>query len=298
MKKIFSSFKIFKIFGVDVKLHWSWGLIFFLFIDFGDPISQILVSALTVVMLFTFVLIHEFGHIFAARKYGVGCKGVNLNILGGVAMLDDGMEKLTPKQDLWMTFAGPLTNLVSFLLLVPFIGMVFIGDDGVVIDSETIGIWQMFYVMALMVNLMMFLFNLLPIYPMDGGRLLRSVLKLLKVKNDIKISIIVTLVLCIGLIIFGIWVGSWTMPLIGGLFGFMGISEWRDLKHEKDLKEIREMIKEKLIVALEKFDTDETKLQFLDAIEVKLHNEDDKLYIDNSKIIIDDLRRGIREVRD
>ena len=71
MKKLFSSFKLFKLFGVDIKAHWSWILFFFLIIDFSDPIKDIFISILTVLTIFTFVLIHEFGHIFAARKYGI-----------------------------------------------------------------------------------------------------------------------------------------------------------------------------------------------------------------------------------
>ncbi len=298
---MFKSFKLFKLFGVDIKVHWSWLIIFILFIDFKVPISEMLISALSVVVIFTFVLIHEFGHIFAARKYGVGCKEVILSLLGGVAMVDASMADLSPKKALWVTFAGPLTNLVMFFILFPFFNMVMLNGNGVV-DVENIGPWQMMYIMSVAVNAMMFIFNLLPIYPMDGGRLLRSTMELFNVKNSLIISIRITQVFCIAIIVLGIYLGSWTMPLIGGLFLFTSYQELKERKGDgilDGLKDEKKRLEEKLEKnrstmratvsnALAKCDSDKRKLQLLDAIEENTQDSEEL------KNILDEFRRGIK----
>lgn len=108
------------------------------------------------------VIIHEYGHILAARQFGIGCKKVLVLPIGGLAMLE-AMPKEW-KKELWIAAAGPLTSLVLAILgfvvafpLIPF------GIAKVPLDF-------------CLVNLVLFLFNCLPIFPMDGGRVFRALL--------------------------------------------------------------------------------------------------------------------------
>lgn len=233
---MFKSLKVFRLLGVDVKIHWSWLLMFFIVIDFKDSVGEMLFSSLFVILLFTFILIHEFGHILAARKYGVTTSQVNLNLLGGVALMDGGLEGgldgLTPKQSLWVTFAGPLTNLVMFIMLLPFISLV-LGD---VVDVKLLNGLQELYFLALISNIILFVFNMLPIFPMDGGRLLRSTLELYEVKNHLIISIRVTQIFCLLLVGFGVLISGYLMIIIGVLFFVLSFIELRNNRNEEFLK--------------------------------------------------------------
>jgi Zn-dependent protease len=219
---------LFKLFGVDVKLHWSWFLLLLLYIDFGDTATEMMYSVLTLVTVFGYVLVHEFGHILAAKRYGVSTDYVVLNIFGGVAMVDQTMQDLTPKQQMWVVFAGPLTNLIMIFMLLP-LGVMF-ANGNTSVENIT-GIEALVYI-GLAANFLMFVFNLLPIYPMDGGRLLRSILEHMNVKGAQYYSIRVTQVFAVLLIIFSFWIGSFLMPIVAVLFFILSFRELTTLKQE------------------------------------------------------------------
>lgn len=297
---MFKSLKLFRLFGVDIKAHWSWALMFILFIDFTDPIIDMVYSVLTVLMIFAFVLVHEYGHIFAGRKYGLNTPKVVLSFLGGAAFMDDGLDTLPPKRALWVAFAGPLTNVIMFLLLIPFSSMV-LGDGD--INMETITNGQMLYVVAVIMNVMMFVFNLLPIYPMDGGRLLRSTLELFNVKHSFLISVRVTQVLCIGLVILGFYIGSWTMPIIGLLFFFTSFMELKKKRDDEEFEEIKEEVGAEAKRKIDwHFDsknlTPIEKLIFLTELEIKAIETGDNNIIKHIKEICDEYREDIRLAQD
>lgn len=294
---MFKSLKIGKLFGVDIKIHWSWLLMFILFIDFTDPIDKMLTSALTVIMIFTCVLVHEFGHIFAARRYGLQTSKVVLSFLGGAAIMDEGLDTLSPKRALWVAFAGPLTNIIMFVILFPFAGMVL--DTGAeVITAESLTNGQFLYLIALIVNVMMVLFNLLPIYPMDGGRLLRSTLELFKVKHSFLISVRITQIFCAAIIVFGLYIGSWTMPLIGALFFFTAIMELRKKKDDEEFQKVKDELTEDIKRKINwQFDTNNMevidKLVFLNELEIKAYETNDERIIKHVKEITDEFRQDI-----
>jgi len=297
---MFRSLKLFSLFNVDIKVHWSWLLLFILFIDFADPINEILISTLTVVMIFTIVLIHEFGHIFAGRKYGLNTSKVILSFLGGAAIMDEGLDKLEPKKALWVAFAGPLTNLIMFFALLPFVNIVFSGET---IDVEAVNSWQLFYLLGLVMNAIMFIFNLLPIFPMDGGRLLRSTLELFNVKRSFEISIRVTQVFCIIIFGLGIYLGSFTMPLIGVLFFVTSIFEMNKKKEddefEKTKVETTNDIKRKIDWEFNSKNMSRVeKLVFLSTLEIKSYETNSVRVINHIKEICDEYRENIERTGD
>ncbi|MCK0206436.1 site-2 protease family protein [Starkeya koreensis] len=125
-----------------------------------------------VALLFFCVLLHEFGHIFAARRYGVKTPEVTLWPFGGIARLERIPEK--PSEELVVAIAGPLVNVAIAVLLLLYLG----GNVGVE-HIENIENPQMGLVAKLAAaNIFLVVFNLIPAFPMDGGRVLRALLAL------------------------------------------------------------------------------------------------------------------------
>ena len=144
-------------FNVPVTIHWS-TLVFYLFLSFLSQ-QYILVFPL----LFLIVLLHEFGHIIAAQKCGMETYSIILTPLGGLASID--MSRITPKKELITTLAGPAVNL----FLAPFLyGVAFFFDTSTFIGNSA---WLIAHL-----NLLMLFFNIIPAFPLDGGRILRSLL--------------------------------------------------------------------------------------------------------------------------
>ena len=122
-----------------------------------------------IALLFLCVLLHEFGHIFAARRYGVQTPDVVLLPIGGVARLERIPEQ--PAQELVVALAGPAVNLVIAAVLYLALGGL-VPRGGLEIDNPGISLLAR----LLSANLFLALFNLIPAFPMDGGRVLRALL--------------------------------------------------------------------------------------------------------------------------
>lgn len=123
-----------------------------------------------VVLLFLCVLLHEFGHIFTARAFGVSTPDVILLPIGGVSRLERIPEK--PSEEFLVAIAGPAVNVVIAVLLILFAGAKLGMDSLVSIENTSAG----FIDRLAEVNLFLALFNLIPAFPMDGGRVLRALL--------------------------------------------------------------------------------------------------------------------------
>lgn len=123
-----------------------------------------------VALLFLCVLLHEFGHIFAARRYGVNTPEVTLWPFGGIARLERIPEK--PSEELIVALAGPAVNVVIALVLLIFLG----GQIGMEhIESIENPNTSLLAKLAA-ANIFLVVFNLIPAFPMDGGRVLRAIL--------------------------------------------------------------------------------------------------------------------------
>lgn len=134
----------------------------------GGP-SAALEGVLFMALLFACVLLHEFGHIFAARRYGVQTPDVVLLPIGGVARLERVPEE--PSQELVVALAGPAVNLVIAAVLFVLLGGAFPGGS---MELENPGVDLLARVAA--ANVFLAVFNLIPAFPMDGGRVLRAIL--------------------------------------------------------------------------------------------------------------------------
>jgi Zn-dependent protease len=162
------SIRLFRLAGIDVYLHWAWFLAFVYFTSRPHEYSNYAWSALECLSLFLIVLTHEFGHALACRSVGGQADLIVLWPLGGVAYVAPPQR---PGAQLWSIAAGPLVNVFLAPLL---FGLGFLGRQ--------FG-WEQNFPNAFLlltdirnINLALLIFNLMPVYPLDGGQILRSLL--------------------------------------------------------------------------------------------------------------------------
>jgi len=175
-----SSIQIGKIMGIPIKLHITFLLIIPVFgyifannppgFGFSDVSPLWLRYALglsVAILLFTCVLLHELGHSYVAKKHGTNIQGITLFLFGGVSSLED--IPRNPKVEFKMALAGPSISLLIGSVLIIFYELLKI--DIPVNDPYLRLIWLIGYI-----NIVLFIFNLIPAFPMDGGRVLRAIL--------------------------------------------------------------------------------------------------------------------------
>jgi Zn-dependent protease/CBS domain-containing protein len=167
------SINIGRIAGTAVRIHVTFvlflGWIFFATYAAEGP-EAALANLVFLTLLFACVLAHEFGHIFAARAFGVATPDVTLLPIGGVARLERIPEE--PREEFLIAIAGPLVNVLIALGLIVFAGARLNAGDLTAMDSANV--WLVDRLAA--VNLFLALFNMIPAFPMDGGRVLRALL--------------------------------------------------------------------------------------------------------------------------
>jgi Zn-dependent protease len=216
-----TSLKLFHIKGIDVRVHWSFVLIlvYGAFAYSQGPAGVVLgaiYGVVAILLLFVCVTLHEFGHALVAQYYEVHVKSIMLFPIGGVANLERIPEK--PIQEFLIAIAGPLVNFALAFILLPFviIGVAMQvrsgnGPNGILellADAQTPGIVNLLVYLLLM-NLMLALFNLLPAFPMDGGRILRSLLAMtMNYVKATRVAVTVGRMVAILLAIWGIFLWS------------------------------------------------------------------------------------------
>ncbi len=168
------SLKVGRILGIDVYLHFTFllllGFLGFVTWQSTGSVDAAVNGVVFIATLFGCVLLHEFGHALMARRYGIKTSDITLLPIGGIARLERMPEK--PRQELWVALAGPAVNLAiaAFLFVVA-------GGCGWIRVHPGSQPYQRLRLQRLMtVNLVLVAFNLLPAFPMDGGRVLRALL--------------------------------------------------------------------------------------------------------------------------
>src|SRR5947207_1878841 len=163
------SVRLFRFSGIDVFLHWSWFVVAVFEINSRNTrYSSLTWNVLEYLALFLIVMFHEFGHSLACRQVGGAANQIVLWPLGGVAYVDPPPR---PGATLWSIAAGPLVNVVVLL-----------SSSGIGVLGRSLGWFQPvpnFHALlrsVCFINLALLIFNMLPIYPLDGGQIFRSLL--------------------------------------------------------------------------------------------------------------------------
>ena len=171
---MFGTIKLGKFFGIETNIHGTFWLLplFVLFTSFGGGLDEIAFRLSFVFAVFFCVALHEVGHALAAAAYGIRTHDITLYPIGGVARLERMPEK--PLQEVAVALAGPAVNVVIALGLL--VGMVANGMTPTLIlrDYNV----DAFFNEVFIANVFLCVFNLLPAFPMDGGRVLRALLSI------------------------------------------------------------------------------------------------------------------------
>lgn len=185
---MFRTWRIGRIFGVPTELHWSFllvpvAILFYSYVPgYGVRWTQVQWWSGITLLLFGFVLIHELGHALTAKNRGVRAEKIILFPLGGGALIPEEPERIF--DEVLIYFAGPLANIVLALIALPllllqpgggYLILFYLNPTGNLIVAPTLT--EQLLGITLGVNAVLAIGNLLPAYPLDGGRILRALLK-------------------------------------------------------------------------------------------------------------------------
>ncbi len=202
------SFQLFRFAGIGVFLHWSWFFVAVLEISMrGRRYPSLAWNVAEYLALFLIVTLHEFGHALACRQVGGTANKIMLWPLGGVAYVD---PPARPGATLWSIAAGPLVNVVLAGVAYALTIWAWHGGWRVTAPHAYRLLWAVVFM-----NLGLLIFNLLPIYPLDGGQILRSLLWfVLGQSRSLKAVAMLGLVGAVGLIAAAVWLHSFWIVII------------------------------------------------------------------------------------
>lgn len=170
------SLKIGNIFGIGLFIHWTFSILLFIIIitnyRAGHSPEQIGWSVVFILSIFVTVFLHELGHSLAARRKGIKTKDITLLPIGGVARLEAIPEK--PLDELFVALAGPAVNIVLAAITYFFLPADFINVNTMQMSAGVNA--ENFIAYFFFANIWLAVFNLIPAFPMDGGRVLRAIM--------------------------------------------------------------------------------------------------------------------------
>lgn len=222
------SIRLFKIKGIDVYLHWSWFLVALYEIQARKgQYSSVVWNVIEYLALFAIVLTHEFGHALACRSVGGTADNIMLWPLGGVAYVNPPQR---PGAMLWSIAAGPLVNVA----LAPVLWLAAsLQGQASMPDLHTL-LREVFRI-----NLYLLIFNILPIYPLDGGQILRSLLWFpFGRARSLLIASVLGFVGVAGFVLLALWEQSIWLGLIAA---YAGLNCWNGFKTARALRKLEKI---------------------------------------------------------
>jgi Zn-dependent protease len=168
------SWKLGDVSGIGIYLHWTFFLVPLLValsaLSAGIGVAAAVESVLFVLAIFGCVALHELGHALMARRFGIGTRDITLYPIGGVARLDRMPRR--PAHELLIALAGPAVNVIIALAVLA--GMLIAANLGLI--QSAVAASSSFLGKLMFINVALVVFNMLPAFPMDGGRVLRAIL--------------------------------------------------------------------------------------------------------------------------
>jgi Zn-dependent protease len=236
--------------GIEVRLHPTFVLVFlWVLIDwrrfgFAEGPAVLLFTFGLVVLVFSCVLVHEFGHVFMARQQGVHVHDVSISAVGGVARMDQ-MPENNPRTEVLIALAGPFANFAFAVGMIPIILVAGIYSGFSQLEHYAQTVFQPSFLGLLTTlfyaNLLLLVSNLLPAFPMDGGRVFRASLStMLGRQTATRVAVGVGVGLAILLLLFSIFVvQSLVLALIAIFIAVVALAEDRAVRLESTLKRMR-----------------------------------------------------------
>jgi Zn-dependent protease/predicted transcriptional regulator len=274
-----------KLAGIKLFVHWTFfillAILAFMGVRRGMDMNQLVWYLLFILTLFFCVLLHELGHALAARRYKIQTKDIMLLPIGGLARLENIPED--PKQELVIAVAGPLVNvgIAIFLFVILQIFPIGISPEDIS-EDDFAGISQFtFLPMLLILNIVLAVFNMIPAFPMDGGRVLRAFLSFSMPRTKAtKIAAKVGQVIAVGFIIIGIMGGNFVLMLVA-VFVFLAAQSESNFTQAKTFLQgykVRDVV-------MHKFNTLHSTEPLSKAIDILLNGQGkDFLVVENGTV--------------
>lgn len=189
------TFKLFNFQGTPVYLS-IW--FFLLFLLFSIPVT---------IGIFVSVLIHEIGHAWMANRKGYDVYSISIDMISGAASIDSNMHD---RDSISIVAAGPISTLL--LAVLSYLGLIIFPSS--------------FLESMLSINIFLFVFNILPIYPMDGGQIVRSFANLSRNRYRArKVASVISLIFSLGLVFYGIWNLALILSIFGAYFAYLSLKD-------------------------------------------------------------------------
>jgi Zn-dependent protease len=236
-----------RVLDVDINIHPTFALIFVLaFFQWGigkdGGVVPFLLGIVLVLLVFLSVLVHELGHCLMARQFGIQVLDVTLWPFGGVARIEQ--VPAAPPSELLIALAGPAMNLAIFVLLLPpvlLVAVLFGGDALFSVQSLTgaLDLPSLLTAIAI-VNLGLMLFNLLPAFPLDGGRVLRAGLTpVMGRERSTAVAAWIGIAFAVVMIGVGAWQRDILLPMFGLFVIFAAQAEARMVRIESSMRRLK-----------------------------------------------------------
>lgn len=231
LKTLITSRTIGRPFGIPLQFHWTFILFFgsmLVTVFFTKGLSELSKIALNYFIVFVSVTVHELAHSLMARHHGFQTEKILLLPIGGAAIIKDFGENFLPRSEFSISAVGPLlSGILGFLS-----GVLYLIFRLPLLKDISI------------INIVIFMFNILPVFPMDGGRMLRALLAArAKMLTATKVAIGVGSVFYVGFVVLAFTAKLPMLGIIGALMGLMGFAEISRIKRHKGIDDFNVAIK-------------------------------------------------------
>ncbi len=224
------SFHLGSVFHIPLYIHPSFLLmpLVVAILNWSLGLQAVLFSQFVLLSVFGCVLLHELGHALMARWFGISTRDITLYPIGGIARLESTGNR--PVEEICIALAGPAVNFVLVLLLSPLVALCALSglamNPDKALGQGALAIFASYLAVVWAANGVLMLFNLLPVFPMDGGRVLRAILSTgLGPMKATEIAAALAILLALGLSVLGVILGSISLILVPLFVIFAGQME-------------------------------------------------------------------------